>query len=131
MKETFLLYPQVMPVSGIVQNMFTKEFFQLNTKTLYKILVDAQTILMLARVQPFCTQYELDLGVYILNNKRLLPRTVKERNIFIYLHENRFCAIWELDRETKLLDAVDEIENHFQHEETQMNNNNKLKQVVE
>ena len=56
MKETFLLYPQVMLVSGIVQNMFTKEFFQLNTKNLYKILVDAQTILTLARVQPFCTQ---------------------------------------------------------------------------
>ena len=43
---------------------------------------------------------------------------------------NHFCVIWKLDRKIDLLDAVDQIENNFQQEETQINNN-KVKQVVE
>ena len=73
----------------------------------------------LARVQPFCKKYGLDIGVHNLNIKRVLPWTVKEKNICLYLYKNHFCVIWNTNRRTSLLDGVKELENNFRYEETQ------------
>ena len=78
-------------------------------------------IMTLARVQPFCRNKNLDIGVYKLNKGRIFPETVKERNTCLYLHKTHFSVIWKLSRKTSLLHSTDEIGNNFKFEETQIN----------
>ena len=61
----------------------------------------------LARIQPFCKKYEIDLGYF--NGKEVWPRTVKERKQCLYLHNNHFCCIWG----DSLKKAVEEVESNF------------------
>ena len=84
----------------------------------------------LAENQPFCSKHGLDISVHSLNSKRILPQINRKKNICLYFHKNHLCVIWKLNRGTKPLDAVVEIENSFRYEETQINYNI-LKQVVE
>ena len=79
-----------------------------------------KNIATLARVQLFCKRYNFNIGVYILNSKRILPQTVKEENICSYLYKNLFCVFWKTNRENSLFDAVKETENSFKYEETQI-----------
>ena len=47
----------------------------------------------MARIQPFCRAKNINLGYY--NNDRNFPRTVMNRDIALYLYNNRFCLIWK------------------------------------
>ena len=67
----------------------------------------------LAKVQPFCKIYGLNIRVHSLNSKKFLPHIVKEKNICLYLSKNRFCVIWNLDRRTSSLGGVKEIERRW------------------
>ena len=84
----------------------------------------------LAKIQRFRSKHGLDIGVYKLNGKRILPQIDRKKSFFLYSYKNHFCVIWKTNRRTKLLDAVVEIENNFRNEQTQTNDNI-LKQVVE
>ena len=35
------------------------------------------------RIPEFCARYKIDIGIYDLNSKRILPRTVKQKNICV------------------------------------------------
>ena len=109
----------------VLQRDFSKEY--------KKFLLSSdrcKTILTLAKVQPFCMKQGLDIGVYNLNNKRILPQTVKQENVCLYLYKNHLCVLWKLKRRTSLLDAVVEMGNSFRYKETQINVY-LLKQVIE
>ena len=84
----------------------------------------------LAKFQPLCMKYGLDIGVCNLNSKRILPQTVKQKIICLYLYKNRFCVLWKLNRRSSLLDAVFEFEKIFRYKTTQINDII-LKQVIE
>ena len=83
-----------MLVSESVQNKFTKEIFQMNTKNLYKIPTDAKTLTS-AKIQPFCRKYNINLGIYNKKQQSILPKTITERRICLLIHENHFCVIWK------------------------------------
>ena len=77
----------------------------------------------LARVQPFCRRHGPDIGAYKLNKNRELLETVKEKIICLYIYKNHFWVLWKLSRKTSLLESIDDIENIFKYEETQIDNN--------
>ena len=62
-----------------------------------------------AKYQPFCRKNNVDIGVYNLNKGRILPETVKERNICLHSQKNHFCVICKLNRKTSFSKSVDEI----------------------
>ena len=81
------------------------------------------------RIPEFCKRYKIDIGIYDLNSKRILPRTVKQKNICVHIHRNHYCVIWKNNRKDSLLNCVEEIENNFRYVKNKINENN-LKQRI-
>ena len=81
------------------------------------------------RIPEFCERYKIDIGIYDLNSKRILPRTVKQRDKCVYIHKNHYCVIWKNNRKDSLLNGVEEIENNFRYVKNKINENN-LKQRI-
>ena len=87
-----------------------------------------RTIVMTrCRIPEFCARYNIDIGIYKLNSERILPRTVKQKNICVHIHKNHYCVIWKNNRKDSLLKGVQEIENNFKYVKNKTNGNN-LKQ---
>ena len=68
-------------------------------------------------IPEFCNRYKIDIGIYYLKAKRMLPQTVKQKNICVYIHENHSCVIWKENRKDSLLNGVNEIERNFKYVE--------------
>ena len=81
------------------------------------------------RIPEFCKRYKIDIGIYDLNSKRILPWTVKQKNICVHIHRNHYCVIWKKNRRDSLLNGIDEIENNFRYIKNKINENN-LKQRI-
>ena len=81
------------------------------------------------RIPEFCKRYKIDIGIYYLKTKRILPQTVKQKNISIYIHKNHYCVIWKKNRKDSLLNGVNEIEENFKYVKNKINENN-LKQRI-
>ena len=81
------------------------------------------------KIPEFCKRYKIDIGNYDLNSKRILPQTVKQKNICVYIHRNHYCVIWKKNRKDSLLNGVQEIENNSKYVKNKTNENN-LKQRI-
>ena len=81
------------------------------------------------RIPEFCKRYKIDIGIYNVNIKRILPWTVKQKNICVHFHRNHYCVIWKKNRKDSLLNGVQEIENNFKYVKNKINENN-LKQRI-
>ena len=81
------------------------------------------------RIPEFCKRYKIDIGIYDLNSKRILPWTVKQKNICVHIHKNHYCVIWKKNGKDSLLNGVQEIENNFKYIKNKINENN-LKQRI-
>ena len=87
------------------------------------------------RTPEFCKRYEIGIGIYGVNSKRILPWTVKQKNICVHIHRNHYCVIWKKNRKDFLLNVqelyvqvrVQELENNFKYVKNIINENN-LKQ---
>ena len=67
----------------------------------------------IARIQPFCSKYNINIGIYKQNEKRILPRTITEKTKALFIcHKNHFCVIWTSDG-VNFSKAVEEIELNF------------------
>ena len=75
------------------------------------------------RIPEFCERYKMDVGIYALSSKRNLPRTVKQKNICVYIHKNHYCVIWKKNRKDSLLNGVKEKENNFRYVKNKINEN--------
>ena len=81
------------------------------------------------KILKFCKSYKIDIGIYNLKSKRILPQTVKRKNICVHIHENHYCVIWKTNRKDYLLNGVEEIEKIFKKVKNKINENN-LKQRI-
>ena len=73
------------------------------------------------RVPEFCKRYEIDIGIYDLNNQRIVPRTVKQKNICVHIHKNHYCVIWKKNRKDSLLNGVNETDKNFKYVKNKKN----------
>ena len=87
-----------------------------------------KNIMTSAEIQPFCRKHNIILGVYNQKHQSILPKTITERRICFFIHNNHFCVIWKTNQST-FPDAIEEIENNFKYEGTQINDNI-LQQVI-
>ena len=81
-----------------------------------------KNIITPAKIQPFCRKYIINLGVYNKKQQSILPKTVTERTLCLLIHNNHFCVIWK-NNQSSFLDAIEETELNFRHEENQINDN--------
>ena len=44
-----------------------------------------KNVMTQCRIPQFCKRYKIDVGIYNLNSKRILPQTVKQKNICVYI----------------------------------------------
>ena len=73
------------------------------------------------RIPEFCKRYKIDIGIYNLNSERILPWTVKQKNICVHIHNNDDCVIWKKNRKGSLLNGIDEIDKNFQYVKNKIN----------
>ena len=82
-----------------------------------------------AKIQPFCRRNNLNPGVYNVKQKTILPRSVTQRNVCLYIHDNHFCVIRKIDQST-YPDAINELKYNFKYETIEISDVI-LKQVIE
>ena len=65
------------------------------------------------RVPKFCERFKIGIGVYDPNSKRILFRSVKWRDICVYIHEHHYCVLWKKNRKDASLNGIKEIDKNF------------------
>ena len=45
------------------------------------------------RIPEFCERYKIDIGIYNLTRRRILPRSVKHREKRLYIFKNHYCVL--------------------------------------
>ena len=75
------------------------------------------------RIPEFCKRYKIDIGIFYLETKRILPQTVKQKNICVYIHKNLYCVIWKKNRKHSFFNDVDEIDKNFKYVKNKINEN--------
>ena len=111
-------------INFIFDKDFSTEYFEI-----IKSYKRRPNVMARCRIPEFCKRYKLDIGIYDLNSKRILPWTVKQKNICVHIHRNHYCVIWKKNRKYSLLNGVQEIENNFKYVKKIINENN-LKQRI-
>ena len=111
-------------INFIFDKDFSTEYFEFIQS--YKRRTNVMTQ---CRIPEFCKRYKLDIGIYNLNSRRILPQTFKQKNICVYIHKNHYCVIWKKNRKDSLLNGVQEIERNFKYIKNKIKGNN-LKQII-
>ena len=65
-----------------------------------------KNIMTSAKIQPFCKKQSINHGVYNVKQQEILPRSVTERRIFLFIHKNHFCVNWKT-KKTNFTNAID------------------------
>ena len=82
-----------------------------------------------AKIQPFGREHNLNLGVYNVKQKTILPRSVTQRSVCLYVHDNHFCVIQKIGHSI-YPQATKKLEDNFKHETNEISDVI-LKQVIE
>ena len=97
-------------INYIFKKDFSTEYFEFIQS--YKRRTNVMTR---CRIPEFCNRYKIDIGIYNLNSKRILPWSVKQKNICVHIHKNHFCVIWKKNRRDSLLNGAQEKERNFRY----------------
>ena len=111
-------------INYIFNKDFNAEYFEF-----IKSFKRRTNVMARCRIPEFCKRYKIDIGIYDLNSKRILPWTVKQKNICVHIHKNHYCVIWKKNRKDSLLNGVNEIDENFRYVKNKINENN-LKQRI-
>ena len=111
-------------INYIFEKDFSTEYFEFIQS--YK---RGTKVMTQCRIPEFCKRYKIDIGIYYLKTKRILPQSVKQKNICVYIHKNHYCVIWKKNRRDSLLNGVKEIDENFKYVKNKINENN-LKQRI-
>ena len=106
-------------INFIFNKDFSIEYFEF-----IKAYKKRSNVMTRCRIPEFCKRYKIDIGFYDLNSKRILPWTVKQKNICVHINKNHYCVIWKKNRENSLLNGVDEIDKNFKYIKNKINENN-------
>ena len=111
-------------INYIFDKDFSTEYFEF-----IKSYKRRPNVMARCRIPEFCKRYKIDIGIYDVNSRRILPWTVKQNKICVYIHRNHYCVICKKNRKDSLLNGVHEIENNFKYIKNKINENN-LKQRI-
>ena len=107
----------------------TKKDFSEQYRKFIKDSKRSKNIMTSARIQPFCKKHNINLVVYNKNQQKILPLSITQRKVCLFIHENHFCLNWKTNN-TTFSNAIKELKDNFKYESNQISNNI-LKQVQE
>ena len=67
-------------------------------------------------------RFKSDIGIYDVKSKKIVHRSVNQRNICLYNHKNLFCFYWK--KRDSLLNGVQEIGRNFEYALNETNEKN-------
>ena len=73
------------------------------------------------RIPGFCERYKIDIGIYDLKSKPILPRSLKKRDVCVYILKKPYCVVWKQNGKNALVKGVDEIERNFNYFKSKIN----------
>ena len=74
----------------ILKKDFSMEYFEFTQSHRRRTIVMTR-----GRIPEFCEGYKRDNGIFDLKSKRILPRSVKQKDKCLYIHKNQHCVIWK------------------------------------
>ena len=80
-------------------------------------------------VPEFCGRYKIGIEIYDDKSKRILFRTVKQRDICVNTHKNHYCVIWRKNRNDAVLNGIEEIDKNFEYVEKKLNEKNSKQRI--
>ena len=80
-------------------------------------------VLARCRLPEFRERYKIDIGIYDLESKRILFRTVKQKGICVHIQKNIIVLFGKKNRRDSLLDGMQEIERNFKYVKNIINEN--------
>ena len=81
------------------------------------------SIMTRCRILEVYERYKIDTVICDLRTKRILPRSVKQREVYVYIHENHYCILWKKNRKDILLNGAEEIRRIFKYVKNKINEN--------
>ena len=111
-----------------IENIYQKDFSR-EYREFIKQSHRCKNIMTQVKIQPNCRKNNLNLGVYSVKQKTIFPRSVTQRNICFYIHDNHFCVIRKTGQSTFPV-AIKELRDNFQYESNEISDDI-LQQVIE
>ena len=81
------------------------------------------------RILELCERYKTDIGIYDPKSKRKLPRSVKQKEKCVCIHNNHYCVIWNKNIRDSLLKGLKEIDRIFKYNKNKIHECN-IKQRI-
>ena len=75
-----------------INNIF-KEDFSMEYFDFIQSIKRRTNVLTRCRIPKFCERYKIQIGIYDPKSKRIFPRTVKQKDKCVFIHNNLYCVI--------------------------------------
>ena len=82
------------------------------------------------RIPKFCETYKVDIEIYDPKSKGILPRKIKQRDLFVHIHKNHYCVIWKKNRKDSSLNGIQEIDKNFKYVKNTINENSLEQRIL-
>ena len=69
----------------------------------------------LCRIPEFYERYKINIGIFDLKSRRILPKTVELGHICVHTLKNYYCVFWKKNRIDSLLNGVEETSKSFKY----------------
>ena len=112
-------------INYIFDKDFSMEYFEF-----IKSYKRRPNVMARCRIPEICKRHKIHIGIYDLKSKRILPWTVKQKNICVHIHRNHYCVTWKKNGKDSLLNGEQEIENNFKYVKNIINENNLKQRIV-
>ena len=83
-----------------------------------------KNLLTRCKIPDFRERYKKDIGIYDDKSKRILHRSVKQRDKCLYSHNNHYSVIWQKKRKDALLIGLEETNRNFKYFKNKINKYN-------
>ena len=77
------------------------------------------------RIPKFCERYKINIGIYDLKGKWILPKSVNQKDVCVYIQKNQYCVLWMKNRKNVSLNGAEEKERNSK----KVNNKKKRKNL--
>ena len=57
----------------------------------------------------------MGIGIFDPKSKRILVRSVKPRDICVYIQKNHYCVIWKTNRKNALLNRLEKMDKNVKY----------------
>ena len=80
-------------------------------------------VLTKSKIPKYCKRYRIDVLIYDVESKNILPGSARQKKLSVYIHKNQYCGVWKKIRKDALLNG-EEIKRIFKSVKIKIKDNN-------